>query len=102
MSFFSFEKIFLSLAEKRDKNNCMLHATHNMLLEGISQMKIVGDYIKLDSFLKAVNAVASGGEAKVMIAEGEVQVNGVAELRRGRKLYPGDRVTIGGEEFSVE
>ena len=65
-------------------------------------MKIDTDYIKLDSFLKAVNAVGSGGEAKLVIADGLVRVNGTVELRRGRKLHPGDRVTIGGEEFSVE
>jgi ribosome-associated protein len=63
---------------------------------------ITTDYIKLDSFLKAVNVVGSGGEAKIVIAEGQVRVNGEAELRRGRKLYPGDRVALGGHEFSVE
>ncbi len=66
------------------------------------QMKIDSDYIKLDSFLKAVNAVGSGGEAKLLIADGEVRVNDGVELRRGRKLYPGDRVTLSGEEFFVE
>lgn len=65
-------------------------------------MKIETEYIKLDSFLKAVNAVGSGGEAKIVIAEGEVRVNGEVELRRGRKLRPGDRVMIGGESFSIE
>lgn len=69
---------------------------------GVFQVKIDTDYIKLDSFLKAVNAVASGGEAKLLIADGLVKVNGVAEVRRGRKLYPGDRVEIDGAEFSVE
>ena len=63
---------------------------------------ITTDYIKLDSFLKAVNVVGSGGEAKIIIAEGQVSVNGETEMRRGRKLYPGDRVTLGGHEFSVE
>jgi ribosome-associated protein len=63
---------------------------------------ITTDYIKLDSFLKAVNVVGSGGEAKIIIAEGQVRVNGETELRRGRKLYPGDRVALGGHEFSVE
>ncbi|BDV44720.1 RNA-binding protein [Geotalea uraniireducens] len=65
-------------------------------------MKIATDHIKLDSFLKAVDAVASGGEAKIVIADGLVLVNGVVELRRGRKLRPGDRVTLEGEEFVVE
>jgi len=59
-------------------------------------------YIKLDSFLKLINAVSSGGEAKVVIAEGGVSVNGAIEVRRGRKLYPGDLVMLGKRKFSVE
>lgn len=65
-------------------------------------MKIEGDYIKLDSFLKAVDAVSSGGEAKILIVDGQVRVNGGVELRRGRKLYPGDRVMFNGKEYPVE
>lgn len=60
------------------------------------------DYIKLDSFLKVVNVVGSGGEAKIIIAEGQVKVNGETETRRGRKLYPGNRVELGGHAFIVE
>ena len=60
------------------------------------------DYIKLDSLLKGVNAVGSGGEGKLVITEGLVTVNGEVELRRGRKLYPGDRVALGGREYRVE
>jgi ribosome-associated protein len=63
---------------------------------------ITTDYIKLDSFLKGVNVVGSGGEAKIIIAEGQVRVNGETETRRGRKLYPGDRVELGTHAFSVE
>jgi ribosome-associated protein len=65
-------------------------------------VKIDTEYIKLDSFLKAVNAVSSGGEAKLLITEGGVRVNGEEELRRGRKLYPGDRVESAGRVFMVE
>ena len=65
-------------------------------------MKIDSEFIKLDSFLKAVDAVCSGGEAKIIISEGMVQVNGELELRRGRKLRPGDRVELGGSTFLVE
>ena len=65
-------------------------------------MQITTPFIKLDSFLKAENAVASGGEAKMMISEGYISVNGVVELRRGRKLYPGDRVVYGKRKFLVE
>lgn len=65
-------------------------------------MKIDGEFIKLDSFLKAVDAVSSGGEAKILVAEGLVQVNGETELRRGRKLRPGDEVAMDGRKYRVE
>ena len=65
-------------------------------------MQIATEYIKLDSFLKAVNVVGSGGEAKLVIADGLVKVNGSVELRRGRKLRPGDRVTMAGRDYPVE
>jgi ribosome-associated protein len=65
-------------------------------------MQIFTPFIKLDSFLKAENAVSSGGEAKMMIAEGYICVNGEVELRRGRKLYPGDMVVFGKRKFLVE
>ncbi|HZV81301.1 MAG TPA: RNA-binding S4 domain-containing protein [Geobacteraceae bacterium] len=65
-------------------------------------MEITTTYIKLDSFLKAVNAVGSGGEAKMLIADGEVRVNGEVELRRGRKLRPGDVVEFAGRRYTVE
>lgn len=69
--------------------------------KGSMSFSITGEYIKLDSFLKAVNAVGSGGEAKLIIAEGGVRVNGSVELRRGRKLRPGDRVEMGGHAYLV-
>ncbi|MBC7962280.1 MAG: RNA-binding S4 domain-containing protein [Steroidobacteraceae bacterium] len=65
-------------------------------------MQITTPFIKLDSFLKGENAVSSGGEAKVIIAEGYVSVNGEVEMRRGRKLYPGDKVVYGRKSFTVE
>jgi ribosome-associated protein len=65
-------------------------------------MNIIGEFIKLDSFLKAVNAVSSGGEAKMLIQDGHVKVNGELELRRGRKLRHGDMVVLGTNDFLVE
>ena len=65
-------------------------------------MKILSEYIKLDSFLKLVNEAGSGGEAKILIAEGLVSVNGEPESRRGRKLRPGDTVGIEGRLYPVE
>lgn len=52
--------------------------------------------IRLDSFLKWVGAVGTGGQAKVVITSGQVRVNGVPETRRSRKLVPGDEVVVWG------
>ncbi len=66
------------------------------------RMKIETEYIKLDSFLKAECLVSSGGEAKILISEGLVLVNGECETRRGRKLYRGDTVELDGKVFTLE
>ncbi|MFN6569048.1 RNA-binding S4 domain-containing protein [Dendronalium sp. ChiSLP03b] len=57
--------------------------------------------IKLDQFLKLVGIAPTGGQAKLMIIDGDVKVNGTVETRRGRKLVSGDRVTIEGQTFNV-
>ena len=59
------------------------------------------EFIKLDSFLKFCGAVSTGGEAKIAIAEGEAQVNGEVCTMRGKKLHPGDTVTLDGESWQV-
>ena len=59
------------------------------------------EFIKLDSFLKFCGAVGTGGEAKTAIAEGEVHVNGEPCTMRGKKLHPGDTVTLDGESWQV-
>ena len=58
-------------------------------------------YIKLDSFLKWQNLVDTGGEAKLLIQDGAVRVNGKGETRRGRKLVNGDKVTYHGKTLTV-
>ncbi|MGB3311320.1 MAG: RNA-binding S4 domain-containing protein [Nodosilinea sp.] len=59
------------------------------------------DYIKLDQFLKQMQVVGTGGQAKLMIQDGEVNVNGEVETRRGRKLIAGDRVEVEGQSWVV-
>lgn len=54
-----------------------------------------GEHITLDALLKATGLAGSGGEAKLLIQDGQVQVNGEPELRRGRKLRAGDEVVLG-------
>jgi ribosome-associated protein len=58
--------------------------------------------IKLDQFLKFAGIAPTGGQAKVMIQNGEVLVNDMVETRRGRKLVSGDRVTVGEQTFDVQ
>lgn len=59
------------------------------------------EFIKLGQLLKKAGLVGSGVEAKEVILDGEVKVNGETEERRGRKLYDGDTVTFDGEEIKV-
>jgi len=51
------------------------------------------EFIKLDQLLKLANVVNMGSEAKFVIEEGKVLVNEEIEVRRGRKIYPGDQVS---------
>jgi len=57
--------------------------------------------IKLDQFLKVVGIAQTGGQAKLIIQEGQVRVNDAIETRRGRKLVSGDRVTVDEDTFIV-
>ncbi|MBT9311350.1 RNA-binding S4 domain-containing protein [Leptothoe kymatousa] len=58
-------------------------------------------FIKLSQFLKLNDLVQSGGEAKHLIQSGYVLVNDEVEVRRGRKLYPGDQVTFEDQTYTV-
>lgn len=61
------------------------------------EIRIDTNFIKLDQFLKWANLTGSGGEAKLMIKNGLIKVNGQIEERRGRNLVPGDVVEVEGE-----
>lgn len=60
-----------------------------------------GEHITLDALLKASGLVASGGNAKALIAAGTVSVNGRTETRRGRKLRPGDVVALDQQRIAI-
>ncbi len=64
-------------------------------------IKLRDEYIKLGQALKASGLVESGAEAKEVITEGMVCVNGEADTRRGRKLYAGDIINFNGEEVKI-
>ena len=65
-------------------------------------VRVRAEPIELSRLLKLAGATESGGEAKQIVNDGLVSVNGVIETRKGRKLRVGDRVTYGGETFVVE
>ena len=58
-------------------------------------------YIRLDQFLKLTGLTQSGGEAKHLIQDGKVKVNGEVEVRRGKKLRAGDVVEAFGQTLAV-
>ena len=67
----------------------------------MDSMPITTEYIKLQDLLKLTALVSTGGEAKLAIEAGEASVNGETCTQRGRKLYPGDEVSLGGETVRV-
>ena len=67
----------------------------------MEEIKLREEFIKLGQALKATGLVESGVEAKIVITEGEVFVNGEVEYQRGKKLYDGDLVSFRGEEIKI-
>ena len=64
-------------------------------------IKLREDYIKLGQALKAAGLVENGVDAKFVIQDGLVKVNGEVEVQRGKKLYDGDLVNFQGEEIKI-
>ena len=65
------------------------------------EVPIGDDMIRLGQFLKLADLIDTGGEAKVVIAVGDVTVNGEVDTRRGRQLRPGDVVAVRGNAVRV-
>lgn len=65
------------------------------------QIRQEDEFIKLGQALKKAGLVGSGVEAKLVIVDGMVSVNGEVELQRGKKLHDGDVVSYNGETFTV-
>lgn len=60
----------------------------------MTKITIQTEYITLGQFLKLSNIASSGGMVKPILQEYKISVNGIQENRRGKKLYPGDKITI--------
>ncbi|MBR2949004.1 MAG: RNA-binding S4 domain-containing protein [Lachnospiraceae bacterium] len=64
--------------------------------------KIKDDFIKLGQALKAAGLVESGVDAKFVIQDGLVKVNGEVETQRGKKIVPGDVITFNGQTLKIQ
>ena len=67
----------------------------------MDQIKITTEFIRLDAALKMGGMAETGGQAKVLIQNGEIKVNGEICTQRGKKLRPGDRAECGGKAVEV-
>ncbi|MGC0366795.1 ribosome-associated protein [Rhodococcus sp. 27YEA15] len=74
----------------------------SLMTDNVPTVPIRDAMIRLGQFLKLANLIESGAEAKEVIADGLVSVNGEVEERRGRQLHNGDVVEIGGMVAKVE
>ena len=68
----------------------------------MEKLELRDEYIKLGQALKAAGWVDSGVEAKIVIQNGHVNVNGAIEQQRGKKLYAGDVVAFGNKILTIE
>lgn len=68
----------------------------------MEKITIRDDFIKLGQALKLAGLVDSGLEAKIVIQDGQVLVNGVVEVQRGKKLVSGDIVSFDGNKFTIQ
>lgn len=64
--------------------------------------QIRGEYITLDALLKALGWAATGGQARLFVADGQVTVDGRVDTRKTRKLRGGEKVTFEGKTVTVE
>ncbi len=70
-------------------------------MKNMEKISIDTEFIKLDSMLKFAAAVGTGGEAKLVISQGMVKVNGEVCTMRGKKLRPGDKVRFQNMDFEI-
>ena len=67
----------------------------------MEEIEIRGEVIRLGQLLKLADVADSGADAKALLADGAIKVNGEAETRRGRQIHAGDTVAVPGRSFRV-
>ena len=70
-------------------------------MNDLKKVEIYSEYIDIGQFLKIIDLVSSGGEAKSFLSMNSVLVNGEEDRRRGRKLYKGDKVEVLGKRYVI-
>jgi ribosome-associated protein len=70
-------------------------------MDSVRDVRIRDDTIRLGQALKLAGLAGSGGDARALIEDGAVRVNGEVETRRGRQLLRGDVITVGGETVRI-
>ena len=72
------------------------------MLKKPTEITINTDYITLGQFLKVADIIQSGGEAKSFLAQNKVEIDGIADNRRGKKLRGGEVVVVLGQKFEIK
>lgn len=68
----------------------------------IKEIHITSEFITLGQFLKFADVIQSGGEAKSFLSQNDVFINDELDVRRGRKLRPGDKIVVLGESYLIK
>ena len=72
------------------------------MIKKTTEIVINTDYITLGQFLKLADIIQSGGEAKSFLAKNEVEIDGISDNRRGRKLRGGEIIEILGQKYEIK
>ena len=67
----------------------------------VEDVKIKENFITLGQFIKVLDLISSGGEAKSFLINTQIKINGENDNRRGRKLYKGDQIVINSKEYRI-
>ena len=72
------------------------------MIKKTTEIIINTEYITLGQFLKLADIIQSGGEAKTFLAQNEVEIDGISDNRRGRKLRGGEVIEILGQKYEIK
>ena len=72
------------------------------MIKKTTEIIINTEYITLGQFLKLADIIQSGGEAKSFLAQNEVEIDGVSDNRRGRKLRGGEIIEVLGQKYEIK